>query len=516
MVKKSERTSRTLAEFRFIPGLTPEGLNKESIDLSTQLTRDTSEGKGIRTKIPVISAAMQSVTGTDTAVTLAQQGTVGTIFCSQPIEEQAGMVKAVKRARAGFVSQLEVTNPTEMVGDVADLIEKTGYNTIPVVEGDKSNYGKLLGVIEGPIDDSIEKNLNIPDFMRRFVQQPLERIVSDVMEEGDAKAVIQAVNDYIHFGETGISLSDANTLMADNRTKYLPIVNKDGTLKFMIFRKDLQAHHDFPNSLLDKDKRYIACAAINTHDHEERVPALVEAGVDVLIIDASDGFTEYQKKCIEFVKRDFPDKPIIAGNIVSAEALDYLLDLEIHGIKTGMGGGSICITQEQKGTGRGQATTIEEIAERRNEYFRKTGVYVPITADGGISTAKDIAMALAFGADVVMMGRYFAGCKESPNPIIERDGKLFKEYWGEGSSKAKAWLQKRYGQTEFEEGVVSLVPYTGKVEDNIRETFAKIRATMISVGARNIRELQQNAYVELISEASRIEGGVHDVMEVKI
>jgi IMP dehydrogenase len=512
----SDKVSRTFAEYRFLCGLTPEGLTKDSIDLSTIITKDTKRRKGIRLNRPVLSAAMQSVTGPAMAVALAQQGGLGVIYCSQPIEEEALMVKAVKRARAGFVSQLEVMNYARTVGDTATLIERSGYNTIPIVMGDKTNYGLLIGVVEGPIPDTVPRSELVTAVTRPFVKQDIEDILIKILGKNrssrrkQAKQIITAVSNYLPYGESGMSLQEANLVMEKSGRKYLPIVNADGTLKFMVFLKDLQAHTEFPNAVVDGNKRYLVGAAINTHDYTERVPALAEAGVDVLLIDASDGYTSYQKKCIQFVKSGF-DIPIIAGNIITGKAFDWLAPLGIDGIKVGMGGGSICITQEQKGTGRGQATAVGEVSRHRNRYHGKKKVYIPIISDGGIVNAKDISMALAFGADAVMMGQYFAGCRESPSDLIERDGKRYKEYWGEGSFRAKAWLKKRYGQTEFEEGVVSLVPYTGRVGDKLQETFAKIYATMVSVGAWNIPEFR-DARVELISDASRIEGNVHDVI----
>jgi len=513
MVTITDQVSTTFKEYRFIPRLTPEGFDKEKIDFSTRLTKYGKDTEGLMLNLPVLSAAMQSVTGPEMAVAVAQQGGLGVVYCSQSIEDEAMMVKKVKRTRAGFVSNLEVINQGSTIAEVKRVIDKTGYNMIPVVEGDKSDYGKLVGIFEGPVADEMEKGSMVKDWMFEFRPGSLESLVETTRKDSSADQLIRLVNKYIYYGGSDISLEEANRIMLDNRRKYLPIVNNDGTLKFMVFRKDVQAHTDFPKAVVDDNKRYLVGAAINTHDYVERVPALVESGADVILIDASDGFSGYQKKCIEWIK-NMHSIPVIAGNIVSGEAFDYLADCGIDGIKVGMGGGSICITQEQKGTGRGQATAVIEVAKHRDRHFKESGVYIPIISDGGIVHAKDIAMALAFGADSVMMGRYLAGCHESPTQIIERDGKRFKEYWGEGSLRAKSWSGNRYGQTEFDEGVLSVVPYIGKVSDVLLEIFAKIRATMTSIGAGSIKELQERAVVELISEASRIEGGVHDVEEI--
>ncbi len=511
----TRHVSRTLAEFRFIPRLTPEGMGPDRIDLSAKLTRDCDGREGITLNAPVTSAAMQSVTGPEMAQAVAQEGGMGVIFCSQQVEDEAKMIKAVKRARAGFVSALEVVNPETEIRYVRELIGRTGYNTIPVVEGTRDDYGIFHGLIEGPVPDDIPGSVKARDFMRKFRQQPLESIVDGLMDRRDARSVIQTVQDYIHYGESGLSLDEANSLLYDFHQKSLPIVNRDGTLKFMVFRKDLKAHQDFPNSLVDDQKRYRVGAAVNTHDFKDRVPAVIDAGADVIFIDSSDGFSEYMRNTIRFIKENF-DVPVVAGNVISDEAFMYLVEHGADAVKLGMGGGSICITQEQKGTGRGQATATFVIADARDRYCRETGTYIPLISDGGIATAKDISVALAMGADVVMMGRYFAACHESPPDLIEREGNFYKEYWGEGSSKAKAWLKKRYGQTEFEEGVVSYVPYSGHVAKNLNDVFAKMRATMTSMGAWNIYHLraQSGGSLEIISDASRDEGKVHDVIEV--
>jgi IMP dehydrogenase len=516
MVVISPVTSRTFAEYRFIPKFTHAGLNKDSIDFSALLTKKAADKKQIKLNIPVLSAAMQSVTGPRMAIALAQQGGLGVLFCSQPIDEQALAVRRVKRARAGFVSILEFLNPDSTIRDAISLIQRTGYNTIPVVAGNAEEYGRLLGIIEGPISIETAEGLDEPvtSIMQHFHLQPLNKLVSETNGILETEELIRLINNYIPLGIAGISLEEANKIMFENRRKYIPIINRDGTLKFMVFKKDVQAHTAYPHACVDDNKRYVVGAAVNTHDFKQRVPALVEAGVDVLFIDSSDGFSEYQRECIQFIKLNFPSTPIIAGNIVSGEAFDFLAEEGVDGVKVGMGGGSICITQEQKGTGRGQATAVLEVVKRRDAHFKKTGEFIPVISDGGLVHAKDIAMALAFGADLVMMGRYFACCSESPTVIVERDGKKLKEYWGEGSLKAKAWVKKRYGQSDFDEGVVALVPYTGTVAENISQTFAKIAATMISIGANSIKELQEKAEVELISAASRTEGAVHDVEEI--
>ncbi|MBN1544709.1 IMP dehydrogenase [Candidatus Woesearchaeota archaeon] len=527
MAEISDKVSRTLGEYMFTTEHTPKGLTQEQIDLAAILTREVYEEgrlpyrdepkqKGMRLKIPVMSAAMQCVTGSRMGTALAQLGGIGVIYCSQTIEEEARMAKAVKRAKAGFVSELEVVNGEVDMKRVVELIETTGYNTIPVVAGNRDNYGKFLGIIDGPIPSDIPLGMKSRDFMRAFQHEPLESIVERMLPDravgrgekrGMAAEIVAQVKSYIPFAEADLSLEEVNAVLKDDpNLKYMPIINKDSTLKYLVFRKDLKAHLDFPYAVVDQNKRYIIGAAVNTHDHSDRVPALVEAGADVIFIDASDGWSRWQEACIDFIKGRYPDMPVIAGNIVRGDAFDCLAEHGIDGIKVGMGSGSICITSEEKGTGRGLATALKEVTDRRDAYFRKTGVYIPIIADGGISLAKDLAIALCIGADSVMMGGYFAPCDESSAPRIQVEERTLVEYYGEGHSRAKAWCRFRYGQTDFDEGVIKRLPLAGPVADKLAKTFARVRSTMITEGAHNIGELR-NAEIELISDASRIQAG---------
>jgi len=257
-------------------------------------------------------------------------------------------------------------------------------------------------------------------------------------------------------------------------------------------------------------------AGINTRDYAERVPALVEAGVDVLCIDSSEGFSEWQKRTIEWIRGAYGDTVKVgAGNVVDAEGFRFLAENGADFIKVGIGGGSICITRETKGIGRGQATALIEVCKARDEYFAETGVYIPVCSDGGIVHDHHITLALAMGADFIMLGRYFARFDESPTDKVNVGGTLMKEYWGEGSNRARNW--QRYdlggaGKLSFEEGVDSYVPYAGKLADNVQQTLAKVRSTMCNCGALTIPELQQKARLTLVSQASIVEGGAHDVM----
>jgi IMP dehydrogenase len=359
MAKILEEVSRTFGEYLLLPNLTTCKHLPANVDLKTPLVKfKRGEQPPVMLDIPFVSASMQSVSGEKMSLALADMGAIAFIFCSQPIETQAAMVKTVK---------------------------------------------------------------------------------------------------------------------AQNRR---------------------------------------VGAAINTHDYAERIPALVAAGADVLCIDSSDGFSEWQKLTIEFVRKNYGDTVKIgAGNVVDASAFHYLVDAGADFIKVGIGGGSICITREQKGIGRGQASAMIEVAAARDELFNKKGIYIPLCSDGGMVCDYHIIMALAMGSDFVMMGRFFAGFEESPSNTITVDGKKCKEYWGEGSFRARNW--QRYGTSEgklaFEEGVDSYIPHKGSVTEGLAKTVYKIKSTMCNCGSLDIPSFYANARLTVLSPASIVEGGAHNV-----
>jgi IMP dehydrogenase len=311
-------------------------------------------------------------------------------------------------------------------------------------------------------------------------------------------------------------LSEANDMIWDHKLNCLPIIDKNQNLMYLVFRKDYDSHKKNPNELLDENKSLMTGAGINTHDYRERVPALVESGVDVLCVDSSDGFTEWQKDTIEWVKNEYNGAVKIGGgNVVDREGFLYIAESGADFVKVGIGGGSICITREQKGIGRGQATSVIEVAKARDEYYEKTGIYIPICSDGGIVHDYHMTLALAMGANFIMLGRYFARFDESPTRRLRLGNSYVKEYWGEGSNRARNWQRYDLGNEHrmgFEEGVDSYVPYAGKLKDNIETTLSKIKATMCSCGAGSIEELHKNAKLTLVSSTSIIEGGAHDVI----
>ena len=492
MAKIINEVSRTFNEYLIIPGLTTVDCTPDKVNMMSPLIKHKKgESSRINLKTPFVSAIMQSVSDDGMAIALAKEGGVSFIFGSQSIEEQAKMVKKVKKHKAGFVESRANITPEQTLQDIIDLKENTGFSTIGVTS-DGSPNGKFLGIVTGRdyrlSKDSLDKK--VKEFMT-----PLEKLA---------------------VGELGISLSEANDIIWDHKLNTLPIIDKNQNLKYFVFRKDYDSHKEFQNELLDDQKRLIVGAGINTRDYEERVPALVEAGVDVLCIDSSDGFSEWQKLTIEYIKEKFDGKVAVgAGNVVDKAGFLYLAEAGADFIKVGVGGGSICITREQKGIGRGQATAIIEVAEARDEYFKKTGEYIPICSDGGIVKDYHMTLALAMGADFMMMGRYFARFDESPTRKLLVGNNYVKEYWGEGSNRARNWQRYDMGGKnglKFEEGVDSFVPYAGKLKDNLDVTTGKIKSTMCSCGVTTIAELQSDVQLTLVSSTSIIEGGAHDVM----
>lgn len=487
-----QEVSRTFGEYLLIPGLTEKTCTPDNVSLRTPLVKyrkEDGESK-INLNIPFVSAIMQSVSNDTLAIELARNGGLSFIFGSQPIESQAEMVRKVKKFKAGFVTSDSNLTPDHTLQDVLNLIAKTGHSTIGITHDGTPN-GILKGIVT-----SRDYRLSV---------DPRDKKVADFMTPFSQLTV----------GKLGITLSDANNIIWGHKLNTLPIIDDENRLCYFVFRKDYDNHHQNPNELSDKqDKTLLVGAGINTRDYQERVPALVEAGVDVLCIDSSDGYSEWQKECLEWIKSRY-DVPVGAGNIVDKEGFLYLVEAGADFIKVGIGGGSICITREQKGIGMGQATAVMNVAEARDEYFASKGIYVPICSDGGIVHDYHMTLALAMGADFMMMGRYFARFDESPTKVLKVGNNFVKEYWGEGSNRAKNWQRYDAGGDEnlkFEEGVDSYVPYAGKMKSNLDKTLAKMKATMCSCGSTTIKHLQHHAKITLVSSTSIVEGGAHDVI----
>jgi IMP dehydrogenase len=492
MAQYLNEVSRTFSEYLLIPGLTKKESVPTNVSLKTPLSKfKKGQNPSLELNIPFVSAIMQSVSDDNMAIALARNGGLSFIFGSQSIVEQAEMVRKVKKFKAGFVVSDANLKPDNTLADVIALKELTGYSTIGITHDGKSN-GKLLGLVTSrdyrPTRDALDKK--VAEFMT-----PFEILIT---------------------GELGVSLNDANDIIWDNKLNCLPIIDRNQHLQYFVFRKDYDNHKEHPNELSDSNKKLLVGAGINTRDYRERVPELVNAGVDVLCIDSSDGFSEWQKETIEFVKKNYNGTVKIgAGNVVDSDGFNYLAEAGADFVKVGIGGGSICITREQKGIGRGQATAIIDVAKARDDYFKKNNVYIPICSDGGIVQDYHMVLALAMGADFIMMGRYFARFDESPTRKLLVGNRYVKEYWGEGSNRARNWQRYDFGGTEnlkFEEGVDSYVPYAGKLRDNLDLTLGKIRSTMCSCGASSIKELKENAKITLVSSTSIVEGGAHDVI----
>ena len=439
----------------------------------------------------MVSAIMQSVSGDKLAVALAKEGGVSFIYGAQTIEDEAAMVARVKGHKAGFVRSDSNIRPDQTLADILELKQRTGHSTVAVTDNG-TGTGKLLGIVTGR-DYRVSRmspDLKVEEFMT-----PLAKLIT---------------------APEGTTLKEANDIIWDHKLNSLPIVDKNGCLVAFVFRKDYDTHKKNPNELLDSQKRYVVGAGINTRDYAQRVPALVEAGADVLCIDSSEGFSAWQEQTIAWVREHYGDTVKIgAGNVVDREGFRFLADCGADFIKVGIGGGSICITRETKGIGRGQATALIEVCKARDEYFEETGIYVPVCSDGGIVHDHHITLALAMGADFVMLGRYFARFEESPSAKVNVGGTLMKEYWGEGSNRARNWQRYDLGgatKLSFEEGVDSYVPYAGKLSDNVQTTLYKVKSTMCNCGALTIPELQQKAKLTLVSSTSIVEGGAHDVV----
>ncbi len=484
--------SHTFNEYLLVPGYSGPDCIPTNVSLRTPLVRyRKGEAPAIAMNIPMVSAIMQSVSGDKLAVALAKEGGVSFIYGAQTIENEAAMVARVKGHKAGFVRSDSNIRPDQTLADVLALKEKTGHSTVAVTD-DGTGTGKLLGIVTGR-DYRVSRmapDLKVEEFMT-----PLAKLIT---------------------APEGTTLKAANDIIWDHKLNSLPIVDKDGKLVAFVFRKDYDTHKQNPGELLDAQKRYVVGAGINTRDYAQRVPALVEAGADVLCIDSSEGFSAWQQQTIAWIRENYGESVKVgAGNVVDREGFRFLADCGADFIKVGIGGGSICITRETKGIGRGQATALIEVCKARDEYFEETGIYVPVCSDGGIVHDHHITLALAMGADFVMLGRYFARFEESPSAKVNVGGTLMKEYWGEGSNRARNWQRYDLGgatKLSFEEGVDSYVPYAGKLSDNVQTTLYKVKSTMCNCGALTIPELQQKAKLTLVSSTSIVEGGAHDVV----
>ena len=484
--------SHTFSEYLLIPGYTSEECVPDRVSLRTPLTkyRKGQEDPAISLNIPMVSAIMQSVSNDSLAIALAKEGGLSFIFGSQSIESQAAMVAKVKNHKAGFVVSASNLTPDDTLADVLALKEKNGFSTVAITD-DGTATGKLLGIVTSR--DYRVSRMDVNEKVANFMT-PRAKLVTAPAET---------------------TLKIANDIIWENKLNSLPIVDANDHLMYFVFRKDYASHKANPQELLDKEKRYLVGAGINSRDYAERVPALLAAGADVLCIDSSEGYTCWQAKTIAWIRENYGESVKVgAGNVVDRDGFLFLAKAGADFVKVGIGGGSICITRETKGIGRGQATALIEVAAARDEYFAETGIYVPICSDGGIVHDYHMTLALAMGADFMMLGRYFARFDESPTPKVLVNGAYMKEYWGEGSNRARNWQRYDLGgssKLSFEEGVDSYVTYAGKLHDNVEASLYKVKSTMCNCGVLTIPDLQRDAKLTLVSSVSIVEGGAHDV-----
>ena len=486
-----DEPSHTFSEYLLIPGYTSPECIPANVSLRTPLVKfRRGEESEINLNIPMVSAIMQSVSGEDMAIALAREGGISFIYGSQSVEDEATMVARVKGYKAGFVVSDSNLKPTATLADVLDLVGEKGHSTIAITEDGTPN-GILKGIVTGR-DYRVSRmstDLCVPEIMT-----PFERLIT---------------------APADTTLKTANDIIWEHKLNSLPIVDGEGHLLYLVFRKDYSQHKENPLEVLDAKKRYLVGAGINTLDYEKRVPALVEAGADVLCIDSSEGYSCWQKQTIDFIRAKYGDSVKVgAGNVVDRDGFLFLAEAGADFVKIGIGGGSICITREQKGIGRGQASAVIEVAAARDEYFEKTGVYIPICSDGGIVHDYHMTLALAMGADFLMLGRYFARFDESPTSKLNVNGTYVKEYWGEGSNRARNWQRYDLGgksKLSFEEGVDSYVVYAGSLHDNVEKSLYKVKSTMCNCGVTNLADLRRDAKMTLVSATSIVEGGYHDV-----
>ena len=484
--------SHTFSEYLLIPGYTSEDCIPDRVSLKTPLVkfRKGQEDCPISLNIPMTSAIMQSVSNDTLAIALAKEGGISFIFGSQGIESQAAMVAKVKNHKAGFVVSASNLTPDHTLADVLSLKAANGFSTVAITDDGTAN-GKLLGIVTSR--DYRVSRMNPTEKVRNFMT-PREKLV---------------------VAPKDTTLKQANDIIWDHKLNSLPIVDENDRLLYFVFRKDYASHKANPQELLDDKKRYLVGAGINTRDYATRIPALLAAGADVLCIDSSEGYTCWQEKTIAWVRETYGDTVKIgAGNVVDRDGFLFLAKAGADFVKVGIGGGSICITRETKGIGRGQATALIEVAAARDEYFRETGIYVPICSDGGIVHDYHMTLALAMGADFLMLGRYFARFDESPTPKVRVNGAYMKEYWGEGSNRARNWQRYDLGgasKLTFEEGVDSYVTYAGPLHDNVEASLYKVKSTMCNCGVITIPDLQREAKLTRVSATSIVEGGAHDV-----
>ncbi|MFC1697971.1 IMP dehydrogenase [Nanoarchaeota archaeon] len=545
MVTVNNDPAHTFSEYRFIPGLTKKEHTIDNIDLKTPVVKhDIKKGEEslLYLNNPFASAIMQSLGCVKFAHACSLNGLLPTLHCSQPEDNEAEMAYQSKRIKQGFVDATNVLSSEATLKDIIEVTKNTGYSTIPITVDGKKN-GKLVGIVTDSDywNDDPDLNKKVEDFMTPFemvfeddytiMAKPRKNTKVEKIKERKERAKdlfrsmgydisFEYKKDHVHVikkmihGKEGVTLSKANEIMRKSGRGRLPIIDNEGNLKALVFQRDHYLHQDNPDELTDDNRQPVVFAGLNTHDYKTRAAKVVEAGADGVAFTSMNGHTEYMAEAICWMKKNFPGIPVGAGNVIDDEGFLFLADAEADFIGVGIGGGSICITQEQLGIGMGQASSVYDVAMARNKYAEKTGVYIPIYSDGGIVQDYHIALALALGADFVMMGRYFAGMLESASPRRFIDGRWVKEYWGEGNDRARNW--QRYYQEEghnlFEQGVDGYVPYLGPMKGIVKQSLAKIKEIFVHSGCMNMMKFHDNAKMRLASELSIKEGDAHDMI----
>ncbi|MEP9410089.1 MAG: IMP dehydrogenase [Candidatus Brocadia sp.] len=475
----------TYNDFILLPGHIDFTLDK--ISLETSLTRN------IKIKRPVVSSPMDTVTESKMAISMALLGGIGIIHYNNTIEEQVKEVRRVKRFENGFISEPVVLSPNHTIRDVDILKEMYGFSGIPITEDGTLN-SKLVGIVT-----------------KRDID----------FEEDRTKKLKEVMTTQLVTASAGISLAEGNRILKESKKGKLPIVDKQGRLVSLMSRTDLLKNEDFPFASKNKDKQLLVGAALSTReDDKERLAELVKAGVDVVVIDSSQGDSVFQINMIKYIKQKYPQIDVIGGNVVTARQCKSLIDAGADALRIGMGSGSICITQDTLSVGRAQGSAVYHTARFSKEYAN-----IPVIADGGIANIGHVVKALSLGASTVMMGGLLAGTSESPGEYFYEGGVRVKKYRGMASHEAmEKGGGKRYLATEdrvkVAQGVTGTVVDKGSVIHLVQYLMQSLFHSLQELGYRNIQELHKGIYdgtlrFEMRSQSAQIEGSVHNLYSFK-